>query len=62
MNNNHYSTKQIIGTRKDKKTGVPVSDPHRLKKLEEENNRLKKLVADLALDVKLLREIALSYW
>ena len=30
----------------------------RLKELEQENGRLKKLVADLSLDVQMLKEIA----
>jgi hypothetical protein len=40
---------------------VPLSDPdpaRRLKELERENARLKKLVADQALDVAILRETA----
>lgn len=38
-------------------TGMGVSELGRLKQLEEENNRLKKLVADLALDKHILQEV-----
>jgi len=38
--------------------GMKASEAKRLKELEQENVRLKKLVADLALDNALLKEIA----
>ena len=41
---------------KAKYAGMDVSEAKRLKALEEENRRLKKLVADQALDNQLLRE------
>jgi putative transposase len=34
----------------------------RLKHLEEENGRLKKLVADLSLDIAMLKEVASGNW
>jgi hypothetical protein len=34
----------------------------RLKHLEEENIRLKKLVADLSLDIAMLKEVASGNW
>ena len=36
--------------------GMTVSDMQRLRELEAENGRLKKMYADLALDVSVLRE------
>lgn len=42
--------------------GMEVSDVRRLKQLEEENARLKKLVADQALDIQLLKEINSKEW
>ena len=36
--------------------GMTVDQAHRLKKLEQENSRLKKLVADLSLDNAILKE------
>lgn len=36
--------------------GMRVDQAHRLKELEQENSRLKKLVADLSLDNAILKE------
>ena len=41
---------------KAKFSGLEVSGAKRLKQLEEENARLKKLVADQALDIAILKE------
>jgi putative transposase len=41
---------------------MEVSDVRRLRQLEEENRRLKKLVADQALDIQLLKEINSKKW
>ena len=38
--------------------GLDVDQARRLKRLEEENARLKKLVADQALDISILKEAA----
>ncbi len=38
--------------------GMRIDQARRLKLLEKENNRLKKLVADLSLDVSILKEAA----
>lgn len=37
-------------------------DVKRLRQLEQENGRLKKLVADLTLDVDLLKEVSRKKW
>jgi putative transposase len=37
--------------------GMDVSQARRLKELETENQRLKKLVADQALDIEILKEV-----
>lgn len=42
--------------------GLTVSDAKRLKVLEEENSRLKKIVAQQAIDIDLLREINSKNW
>ncbi|MCC6796702.1 MAG: transposase [Candidatus Hydrogenedentes bacterium] len=42
--------------------GMEVSDVQRLKQLEDENVRLKKLVADQALGIQLLKEINAKKW
>jgi len=47
---------------KQKYGGMEVSDARRLKALEEENRRLKKLVADQALDMQILKEVLAKTW
>jgi putative transposase len=42
---------------KSKYGGMEASDVRRLKDLEEENNQLKKMYADLALDNKILKDL-----
>jgi putative transposase len=42
--------------------GMDVSDARRLKMLEDENRRLKKLVADQALDNQILRDLNSKKW
>jgi putative transposase len=46
----YYKWKQKYG-------GMEVSEARRLKLLEEENRKLKKLVADQALDMMVLKEL-----
>ena len=42
---------------KSKYGGMETSDVKRLKELEEENNRLKKMYADLAMDNQILKDL-----
>jgi len=42
---------------KSKYSGMTVSDLKRLKALEEENRRLKQIVADQALDIRALKDL-----
>ena len=42
--------------------GMTVSDAQRLKGLEAENGRLKRLVAELSLDIVGLKDILLKKW
>jgi putative transposase len=41
---------------------VTVSEAQHLKELEVENRRVKKLVADQALDIQMLKEITAKKW
>ena len=47
---------------KAKYGGMTVSEAKRLKALEEENRRLKHIVADQALDIRALKEINSKNW
>jgi len=42
--------------------GLEVTDVRRLRKLEDENRRLKKLVADQALDIQMLKDVNSKKW
>lgn len=42
--------------------GMDVSDAKKLRHLESENERLKKIVANLSLDISLLREVNSKNW
>jgi putative transposase len=50
-------SRAIIATAR-KYGGLGVDQAKRLKRLEEENNRLKKLVAELSLEKQVLKDIA----
>ena len=50
-------SEQTFYTWKKKYGGMDVSDAKRLRQLEEENGRLKRLVADQMLDNVMLREL-----
>jgi putative transposase len=41
---------------------MEISEARRLKELEEENSRLKRLVADQALDIQILKEVNSKKW
>jgi putative transposase len=47
---------------KAKYGGMSVSDAQRLKQLEDENRRLKKLVAEYALDIAALKDVVSRNW
>lgn len=42
--------------------GMELGDARRLKQIEEENRRLKRIVADQALDIQMLKDIASKNW
>lgn len=53
----HGISEQTYYRWRKKYGGMDVSEAHRLKELEEENGRLKRLVADQALDIQILKEV-----
>jgi len=50
------SSSQIV-LRSGRKSGVTSSDVQKLKRLEEENSKLKRVVADLTLDNVVLKDL-----
>ena len=47
---------------KSKYSGLEPSQLHRLRELERENNELKKIVADLTLDIRVLKDVNSKNW
>jgi putative transposase len=55
-------TPQTLYNWKSKYAGMSVSEAKRLRELEAENSRLKRLVADQALDILMLKEVNSKNW
>jgi len=55
-------TEQTFYRWKSKYGGMDVSDAKRLKQLQEENSKLKTMVADLMLDNKILKDVNEKKW
>jgi putative transposase len=58
----HGISEQTLYRGQAKCGGMQVSDARRLKQLEQENARLKRLVADLTLDRESLKELLGKNW
>jgi len=58
----HGISSQTIYNWRAKYGGLEVSEAKRLRELEEENRRLKKLVADLSLDKEALKDALGKKW
>jgi len=58
----HGISEQTFYRWKSKYGGIEVSDAKRLRGLEDENRRLKTLVADLTLDNQMLKAVVARKW
>jgi len=58
----HGISQQTFYRWKSKYGGLEISEAKRLKELEEENRRLKRLVADQALDIQILKDVNSKKW
>jgi putative transposase len=58
----HNISEQTFYRWKQKYGGMEASEAKRLKALEQENERLKRMVADLSLDKQMLEEIVGKKW
>ena len=58
----HGISEQSYYRWKSKYGGMEVSDAKRLKALEDENRRLKRIVADQTLDIQMLKEVNSKKW
>jgi putative transposase len=55
-------TEQTFYRWRTKFGGMDVSEAKRLRELERENSELKKMVADLSLDVRMLKDLNSKKW
>lgn len=58
----HGVTIQTIYRWKAKFGGMEVNDAKKLKALELENSRLKRMIADLSLDIQILKDVNSKKW
>ena len=58
----HSVTEQTLYRWKKKYGGLQVSDAKRLKALEEENRQLKRIVADQALNLQVVKDLLGKKW
>ena len=58
----HNITEQTFYRWRRKYGGMDVSEAKKLRELEGENGELKKMVADLSLDVRMLKELNSKKW
>ncbi len=58
----HNITEQTFYRWRNKYGGMDVSEARKLRELERENAELKKMVADLSLDVRMLKELNEKKW
>ena len=58
----HGISEQTIYTWRKRFGGLQASDVKRLRQLEAENGRLKKLVAERDLEIEVMKEVAAKKW
>jgi putative transposase len=58
----HNLTEQTFYRWRNKYGGLDVSEARKLRELERENSELKKIVADLTLDVRMLKDLNSKKW
>jgi len=57
-----FSEAQIIGVLEEAEAGMTVAEAQRLRALEAENARLKKLLAEKLLDIEALKDLLDRKW
>ena len=58
----HNVSEQVLWRWKAKYAGMQVAGVKRLKELEQENDRLEKIVAELTLDNRMLEDVNSKAW
>ena len=62
LSRHHGITEQTFYRWRQKYGGLSVSEAHRLRELEKENSRLKRLVADRDLEIDAMKELLTKKW
>jgi len=62
LDRRHGTSEGTIYRWKAKYGEMEVSEAQRLRRLQEENRRLKRLVADQALDIQMLKDVNSKKW
>ncbi len=57
MKRSRFSETELVYAVKQVEAGVPAAEVARLKQLEDENRKLKQMVAELSLDKQTLQEV-----
>jgi putative transposase len=58
----HRVSQQTLYTWRKRSGGMSVDDAKRLKHLETENSKLKKMLADRLLEIEVMKEVAARKW
>ena len=62
MAKRHGVSEQTIYTWRQRFSGMNTDDVKKLRQLEQENARLKKLLAERDLEIEVMKEIAVNKW
>ena len=62
MKPSKYTEERISGILKERQGGMAVCETKRSRQLEEENTRLKRMVAELSLDKQMLEDVLSKKW
>ena len=62
MKKKRFSEEQIIAVLKEAEAGAKVAELRRLRELEAENAKLKRIVADQVLDISALKDLLGRKW
>lgn len=62
MKKTKFTEAQIIGILNEQEQGIKVAELKRLRELEQENARLKKIIANQSLDIDIMKDMISKKW